>query len=89
MLTIEERIKAIENSNSLTDLSSDVLPKSHQEDYYFVSYSHKDYKAVLTDILKLEAKGLNFWYDTDIHVGENWEYIAKSYISKFQCKGFS
>ena len=87
MLTIEERIKAIENSNSLTDLSSDVLPKSHQEDYYFVSYSHKDYKAVLTDILKLEAKGLNFWYDTDIHVGENWEYIAKSYISKFQCKG--
>ncbi|MBO7177621.1 MAG: leucine-rich repeat protein [Clostridia bacterium] len=87
MLTIEERIKAIENSNSLTDLSSDVLPKSHQEDYYFVSYSHKDYKAVLSDILRLEEKGLNFWYDTDIHVGENWEYIAKSYISKFQCKG--
>ncbi|MBQ4072573.1 MAG: leucine-rich repeat protein [Clostridia bacterium] len=85
--TLEERILAIENSHSLTDLDSDVLPTSHQEDYYFVSYSHKDYKAVLTDILKLEAEGLNFWYDTDIHVGENWEYIAKTYISKFQCKG--
>ncbi|MBR7163306.1 MAG: toll/interleukin-1 receptor domain-containing protein, partial [Clostridia bacterium] len=86
-LTLEERINAINKSKSIEELTSDILPKSHQEDYYFVSYSHLDYKEVLVDILQMEEQGLHFWYDTDIHIGENWEDIAKSYISKFQCKG--
>ena len=86
-LTLQERIDAIRNSESIDQLTSDILPKSHQEDYYFVSYSHLDYREVLVDILQMEEQGLHFWYDTDIHIGENWEHIAKSYISKFQCKG--
>ena len=86
-LTLQERIDAIRKSESIDQLTSDILPKSHQEDYYFVSYSHLDYREVLVDILQMEEQGLHFWYDTDIHIGENWEHIAKSYISKFQCKG--
>ena len=86
-LTLQERIDAIRKSESIDQLTSDILPKSHQEDYYFVSYSHLDYREVLVDILQMEEQGLHFWYDTDIHIGENWEDIAKSYISKFQCKG--
>ena len=87
MLTLQEKINIIENSNSLLDLNKDVLPKVYKEDFYFVSYSHKDYKKVIKDILLLEDMGINIWYDTDMHIGENWEEIAQMYISKFQCKG--
>ena len=87
MLSLQEKLRIIENSNSLLDLNSDVLPKVHRENYYFVSYSHKDYKKVIRDILLLQEEGINIWYDSDMHIGENWEDIAEMYISKFQCKG--
>ena len=87
MLTINEKIKIINDSNSFVELNKDVLPKVHKEDYYFVSYSHKDYKKVIIDILLLQEQGINIWYDSDMHIGENWEEIAENYISKFQCKG--
>ena len=87
MLTLQEKLQKIENSNSLLDLNSDVLPKVYKENYYFVSYSHKDYKKVMKDILLLEEEGINIWYDSDMHIGENWEDIAEMYISKYQCKG--
>ena len=87
MFSLQEKLRIIENSNSLLDLNSDVLPKVHRENYYFVSYSHKDYKKVIRDILLLQEEGINIWYDSDMHIGENWEDIAEMYISKFQCKG--
>lgn len=87
MLDLQEKIRLIEESNSFLDLNKDILPKVHKEDYYFVSYSHKDYKKVMKDILLLEDAGINIWYDSDMHIGENWEDIANMYISKFQCKG--
>ncbi|MBR2480047.1 MAG: leucine-rich repeat protein [Clostridia bacterium] len=86
--TLEERIKKIEESRSYEELiGKGILPKVHNENYYFVSYSHKDYKAVLKDILELQEKGINLWYDSGMRAGENWEEIAKQFISKFQCKG--
>ena len=87
MFTLEEKIRIIERSNSMLDLNKDVLPEAHRENYYFVSYSHKDYKKVIKDILLLEANGVNIWYDCDMHIGENWEEIAETYITKYQCKG--
>ena len=87
MYTLEEKIRLIEESNSMLDLNEDILPKAFKEDYYFISYSHKDYKKVMKDILLLEDKGVNVWYDSDMHIGENWEDIAETYISKYQCKG--
>ena len=87
MLTLDEKLSALASSNSFLELNKEVLPTAHKEDYYFVSYSHKDYKTVLKDILLLEDKGINIWYDSDMHIGENWENIAETYISKFQCKG--
>ena len=71
----------------MLELNSDVLPIAHKEDYYFVSYSHKDYKKVMKDILLLQDCGINIWYDSDMHIGENWEDIAEMYISKYQYKG--
>ena len=37
----------IENSNNINELTLDVIPPTYSENYYFVSYSHKDYKKVL------------------------------------------
>ena len=87
MYTLEEKIALIEQSNSFLDLNKDIMPSAHKENYYFVSYSHKDYKKVMKDILLLEDQGINIWYDSAMHIGENWEDIAEMYISKFQCKG--
>lgn len=86
-MTIEEKIKIIEESNSFGDIPLDALPSSHKDNYYFVSYSHKDYKTVFKDILRLEEMGVNIWYDNEMHIGENWREIAQLYISKFQCSG--
>lgn len=86
-MTTEEKIRIIEATNSFDEIPLDVFPKSHKEDYYFVSYSHKDYKAVFADILRLEECGINIWYDNEMHIGENWQEIAQLYISKFQCAG--
>jgi hypothetical protein len=85
--SLEEKLRFIEESNSMEELPPSVLPPSHKESYYFVSYSHKDYKQVLKDILLLEAMGINIWYDSEMHIGENWREIAQLYISKFQCAG--
>lgn len=86
-MTLEERIKIIEDTSSFDEIPLDVLPPSHKDNYYFVSYSHKDYKTVFPDILRLEALGINIWYDNEMHIGENWREIAQLYISKFQCSG--
>lgn len=86
-MTIDEKINLIENSPSFADIPQDALPPSHKDNYYFVSYSHKDYKEVLKDILRLEALGVNIWYDNEMHIGENWREIAELYLSKFQCSG--
>ena len=87
MLTLQEKLFIIDNSSSLLELNKEVLPEVHKENYYFVSYSHKDYKKVMKDILLLEEQGINIWYDSDMHIGENWEELAEMYISKYQCKG--
>lgn len=86
-MNIEEKIRLIDNSTSFADVPSDALPPSYKDNYYFVSYSHKDYKVVLKDILRLEELGVNIWYDKEMHIGENWQEIAQLYISKFQCAG--
>lgn len=86
-MNIEEKIRLIDNAASFADIPADALPPSYKDNYYFVSYSHKDYKTVLKDILRLEELGINIWYDKEMHIGENWQEIAQLYISKFQCAG--
>ena len=86
-ISTEEKIRIIEQSASFADVPQEAMPPSYKENYYFVSYSHKDYKEVLRDILRLEEMGVNIWYDHEMHIGENWREIAQLYISKFQCAG--
>ena len=87
MSNIEEKIRLIENSNDINELTLDVLPPTYNENYYFVSYSHKDYKKVYKDILLLQEKGLSLWYDRGMRPGKDWKEIAETMIDKYTCKG--
>ena len=83
---IEIKIGIIE-TNDLRKIPPAYLPPVHTKDYYFVSYSHKDYKEVYKDIFALQQEGLSIWYDQGIAAGENWKDTALKYITPFDCKG--
>lgn len=54
--------------------------------YVFISYAHKDIKAVLPCINALRRSGIHVWYDEGIEAGSEWpEFIAQKVIncSKF------
>ncbi len=85
--TLEEKIKIIQDSNNMGDIPLDAMPYMQSDEYYFVSYSHRDYKKVYSDILRLQNLGLNVWYDRGLPAGKNWQDMADEAISKHSCVG--
>lgn len=56
--------------------------------YVFVSYRHKDKSAVVQDVLDfLYQKGIRFWYDSDLGLGDRWSEVAESLIKNENCRG--
>ena len=87
-MEISSIIKAIEESSSFDELKSlGILPEPDiDESYYFVSYSHLDYKKVLLDIIGLQALGLKIWYDRGLETGKSWLSDVSRKISSFHNK---
>ena len=83
----QDKIKVIQNSSSLGELPVDVMPYAQSDEYYFVSYSHLDYKEVYSDILRLQEQGLNIWYDRGLPAGKDWEKSAYESIIRHSCIG--
>lgn len=55
-----------------------MTPYEGEENYIFISYSHKDSETVWPMIDKLADKGFRVWYDDGISPGSEWpEYIAE------------
>ena len=79
--------KEIINENALESIPVIYLPTPVVKEYYFISYSHKNYKEVYSDLFDLEAVGFSFWYDRGIPAGSNWKDIAIKYLEPFDCKG--
>lgn len=86
-MDLSKKLEIIENSASIGDLTLDVLPLVFSDAYYFVSYSHKDYKKVYKDILLLQENGVPLWYDRGMRPGADWRDVAESAMSKYACKG--
>ena len=42
------------------------------EPYVFVCYAHKDSDSVYSDMMELNSKGINLWYDEGISAGSTW-----------------
>lgn len=43
------------------------------DEYIFISYSHKDADAVFEELKKFKGEGYNIWYDQGIDVGVDWD----------------
>ena len=88
-ITLDEKIKFIEESASLEQVQkSGILPDpDSQNGYYFVSYSHKDYKIVFKYVLRLLEQGVNLWYDRGLEAGKSWREDVKRKIYSYNCKG--
>ena len=88
-LTIEEKIAEIKNTDTYLDVNNAWFPPYYEKEYYFVSYSHKDYKLVYESLHRLQSgkKRLNLWYDHNLAPGRDWEIEARRYIYDFNCKG--
>ena len=89
-LPIKEQTKikvGIIETNELSMIPPGYLPDVHSKDYYFVSYSHKDYRSIYPDIFALQEEGLSVWYDRGIPAGKDWRDIANKYMAPSVCKG--
>ena len=50
----------------------DIIAHSGNEEFIFVSYSHRD-KAVVYPFIAALQKEFNVWFDEGIHYGSEWE----------------
>jgi len=61
-----------------------------EKNYVFVSYSHRDYKAVYRDLAFFSyntKKRVRFWYDEGLKPGEKWFEEAEKMLSNPNCVG--
>ena len=82
-------LEQIEQSDSFAQIkNAGILPEPDADDgYYFVSYSHKDYKKVFKDIIAFQQNGLPIWYDRGLESGKSWINEVKKKISSYYCRG--
>ena len=85
--TTQQKLDIIRKSASLGELPVEVMPYTQSDEYYFVSYSHSDYKEVYADILRLQEQGINIWYDRGLPAGKDWEKSAYEAIIRYSCVG--
>ena len=87
-MNTKEIISFINSSHSFDEVrAANVLPEPDQDDgFYFVSYSHKDYKKVLTDIVKYFDCGFKIWYDRFLESGKSWTAEVHKKIASYYCK---
>lgn len=89
MLSVQEKINIIMNSKKISDVqTTEIMPEPASGDgYYFVSYSHIDYKFVFCTVLELMEAGIKLWYDRGLETGRSWLASVKNRINSFDCKG--
>ncbi len=91
MIDYEKMKEAILSSGSLAELSDQDKPPvpkcDDNQNYVFISYSHKDYKAVYCDLLSLHSSKVRYWYDKDLTPGIGWTGEAKGRLERPNCAG--
>lgn len=74
------------NSFDLNMIPIQYLPDVVTDNYFFISYSHLDYRLVYSDIFDLQEHGLSIWYDRGMPVGKDWRDTANKYLTPYACK---
>ncbi len=55
--------------------------------YLFISYAHDDVNLVYPVLKELYDKGINFWYDVRLKVGDTWDESVAEQLQLLNCKG--
>lgn len=89
MINNFKQIEFIRNSQSYDEVKeAGMMPEPHcGDDYYFVSYSHLDYKQVFCIIVELQSRGLPLWYDRGLETGTSWIKDVSKHLISYRCKG--
>ena len=64
------------------DLVAQVTPYEGNEDYLFISYSHRDTATVLPLLQRMKEEGYRFWYDEGIDPGTEWPESIAAHLSR-------
>ena len=84
----EEYKKALEASTSCESCAK--VPHLKMDDktrYIFISYSHKDYKKVYSDLADMYESDIPFWYDSGLPAGKNWDDVVREKMTDSRCAG--
>lgn len=68
---------------NLSKLNGDAYPALRENvrgDYVFISYSSANFKPVYCDLLEMERKGINYWYDRGTCAGVDWKEVVRQRI---------
>lgn len=85
---VEQYVKKLEQSENIQSCESVPIPDIEEnQNYIFVSYSHKDYKKVYADLAYLYRAGVRFWYDRGLPAGKNWDAEVKERLESPRCSG--
>ena len=85
---LESYLLRLEEAQSIKECPKVPVPEiANNQNYLFVSYSHKDYKEVYADLAHLYTRGVRFWYDKGLTVGRDWEIEVREHIHDPNCCG--
>lgn len=84
----EEYRKKLEKSTSCETCEKIPVSKLNSKTrYIFISYSHKDYKKVYSDLAYLYESDIPFWYDEGLPSGKNWDVVVTEKMTDPRCAG--
>ena len=84
----EEYKRQLATSDSIQNCPKVPLPQiDENQNYIFISYSHKDYKKVYADLADMYKAGVRFWYDKGLSAGKKWEEEVREKILNANCVG--
>ncbi len=66
--------------DKLNDKAFPALKNNISGDYVFVSYSSANFKPVYCDLLEMDRKGINYWYDKGTCLGVDWKEVVRQRI---------
>ena len=65
-----------------SDAVAQVTPYEGNEDFIFISYSHRDTATVLPLLQRMKEEGYRFWYDEGIDPGSEWPESIATHLNR-------
>lgn len=85
---IDEYKKLLADSESIQTCPKVPLPQiDENQNFIFISYSHKDYKKVYSDLADMYNAGVRFWYDKGLSAGKKWNDEVQEKLLNVNCVG--